>query len=84
MGRALIACAANAERGGCDCGFDVGFPSGEVGVYEVSSNVITTHPQNNSTNAPSKMTFCAGPNTLDVSGYENSYLFDKAPVRTST
>ncbi len=77
-----IACAPSAERGGCDCGFDVGFPSGEVGVYEVSGNIITTHPQNNSTNVPSKMTFCASGSNLDVSGYENSYLFDKAPVRT--
>ena len=77
-----IACVPNAARGGCDCGFDVAFPSGEVGVYEVSSNIVTTHPQNNSINAPSKMTFCVNGNDLDVSGYDGSYLFDKPPVRT--
>jgi hypothetical protein len=78
-----VACTPDLSRGGCNCGYDAAFANGDIGVYTVSGNVITNHPQN-SADYPSKITFCANQpaGTLQISGYQNSYLFNKAPVRT--
>jgi hypothetical protein len=78
-----VACTPDLSRGGCNCGYDAAFANGDIGVYTVSGNVITNHPQN-SADYPSKITFCANQpaGTLQISGYQNSYLYNKAPVRT--
>jgi hypothetical protein len=78
-----VACTPDLSRGGCNCGYDAAFANGDIGVYTVSGNTITNHPQN-SADYPSKITFCAPKdgNTLQISGYQNSYLYNKAPVRT--
>ena len=76
-----VACVPDLARGGCNCGYDTAFANGDIGVYTVSGNVITHHSQNPA-DYPSKVTFCVQDNTLQISGFENSYLFNKAPVRT--
>jgi hypothetical protein len=76
-----VACVPDLSRGGCNCGYDTAFANGDIGVYTVSGNVITNHSQNPS-DYPSKITFCQQGDSLQVSGYQNSYLFNKAPVRT--
>jgi len=78
-----VACVPDLSRGGCNCGYDTAFANGDIGVYTVSGNVITNHSQNPS-DYPSKISFChdQSSDTLEISGYQNSYLFNKAPVRT--
>ena len=76
-----VACVPDLSRGGCNCGYDTAFANGDIGVYTVSGNVITHHSQNPA-DFPSKTTFCRNNDTLEISGFQNSYLFNKAPLRT--
>jgi hypothetical protein len=76
-----VACTPDVSRGGCNCGYDAAFANGDIGVYTVSGNVITNHPQN-SADYPSKITFCQQNDSLQISGFQSSYLYNKAPVRT--
>jgi hypothetical protein len=76
-----VACTPDLSRGGCNCGYDAAFANGDIGVYTVSGNVITNHPQN-SADYPSKITFCQQNDSLQISGFQSSYLYNKAPVRT--
>lgn len=77
-----VGCAPNTERGGCDCAYDVAYPTIEVGVYEVSGNVITHHPQNTNIDQPSQATFCQSGDSFEISGFDNSFVLNKPPIRT--
>jgi len=77
-----VACTPDLSRGGCNCGYDTAFANGAQGSYTVSGNVITNYPQNSSLDYPSQITFCQKGDSLEISGFQHSYLFNKAPVRT--
>ncbi|HVY32742.1 MAG TPA: hypothetical protein VHB79_39675 [Polyangiaceae bacterium] len=77
-----VGCAPNTERGGCDCAYDVAYPTIEVGVYEVSGNVITHHPQNTNIDQPSQATFCQSGDSFQLSGFDNGFVLNKPPIRT--
>ncbi|HVZ73235.1 MAG TPA: hypothetical protein VHJ20_12730 [Polyangia bacterium] len=72
-------------RGGCLCGFDAHFATGEKGYYTYDGvNLITHYPQGNALRYASKQVVCQQGDTLQITGFDGSYLLNRPPVRTFT
>jgi len=65
--------------GGCICRFDVTETGGPSGFYGIDGNTIVHIP---GTNFPLRATYCAGDDTLQLTGADDTYLFDQRGVRT--
>jgi hypothetical protein len=78
-----IVCNPNpADPAGCLCQYDVAGTSGVIGNYQVLDSTTIMHTL--STSPPNKATYCNKGSTLEMTGYEGSYLFGIKGLRTLT
>lgn len=78
-----IICSPNpADPAGCLCQYDVASTSGVIGNYQVLDSSTIMHTL--STSPPNKLTYCNNGSSLELTGYNGSYLFGLKGVRTMT
>lgn len=74
-------CVENAKRGGCSCTFEIFEVNKIFGRYSISGSTITHFPST-PTGHFSQASFCVKGDTIQISGKNNSYLWDRPGLRT--
>jgi hypothetical protein len=74
-------CLPNAGKGGCDCNFVIFEVNTLLGTYSVDGSTITHFPSS-PTGHFSQASFCAAGDKIQLSGMDNSFLLDRAGLRT--
>lgn len=69
-----------SEKGGCNCTFNIGEANAQTGVYSVSGNRIT-HFSNTPVAHFSHATQCVNGDRMELSGSNNSFLWDRSGLR---
>ena len=74
-------CSENPKRGGCDCNFEIFEVNTLAGSYSRDGNTITHFPI--APNAHfSQASYCVNGDKLQISGMNNSFLWDRPGLRT--
>jgi hypothetical protein len=74
-------CSADAELGGCNCSFFIGEANAQAGIYKVSGNTIKHYPTSQQARY-TEASFCVGGDKIDLSGLNNSFLWERQGLRT--
>lgn len=74
-------CSPNGRRGGCDCNFEIFEVNTLLGKYSVNGNTIT-HFSVSPTSHYSQASFCVKGDKVEISGMNNSFLWDRPGLRT--
>jgi hypothetical protein len=74
-------CTDNAAKGGCDCYFQVSEADAQGGVYDVRGSTLTHFPTSNNARF-SQVSLCVQGEVMQMTGKDNSYLWDRPGLRT--
>ncbi len=74
-------CSANASRGGCDCNFEIFEVNTILGAYSQSGSTITHFPASPTAHY-SQASMCVKGDKLQLSGMNNSFLWDRPGLRS--
>jgi hypothetical protein len=74
-------CNENAKRGGCDCNFEIFEVNTLLGSYSRVGDTITHFPASPTAHF-SQASFCVNGDKLQISGKNNSFLWDRPGLRT--
>ena len=74
-------CAEDTKRGGCGCSFSVSEADAQGGLFSVEGSTLTHFPTSTNTHFTQAIT-CVNGDTLQLSGKDNSYLWDRPGLRT--
>jgi hypothetical protein len=74
-------CDENKERGGCNCVFLVSEDDSQGGVYKADTATVTHFPTSQNVHF-SEASLCVRGDTMELSGKDNSYLWDRPGLRT--
>jgi hypothetical protein len=74
-------CQDDAAKGGCNCSFQVGEADAQSGVFSISGGMVT-HFSNTPITRFTPASYCVNGDTLELSGIDNSYLWDRPGLRT--
>jgi hypothetical protein len=74
-------CSENAQRGGCDCSFQIFEVNKLYGTYAIEGSTIT-HYSASPVDHSSQVSFCVQDDKIKFSGKDNSFLWDRSGLRT--
>src|SRR5688572_445017 len=74
-------CSENTAKGGCNCVFSISEADAQGGVYKAEGNTITHFPTSQNVHF-SEAALCVRGDRMELSGRDNSYLWDRPGLRT--
>jgi hypothetical protein len=74
-------CGADPERGGCNCNFEIFEVNTLRGMYSVDGSTITHFPESPTAHS-SQASICVQGDKIQISGKDNSFLWDRPGLRT--
>jgi len=74
-------CKEDVVKGGCNCQFLIAEANAQAGVYTIQGSTITHFPNTPPTHFTQAVT-CVQGDTMEISGRNNSFLWDRQSLRT--
>jgi hypothetical protein len=74
-------CAEDGVNGGCNCSFHIGEANAQAGKYIVNGSTLT-HFSTTQTSRFTQASFCVNGDSMELSGLNNSYLWERSALRT--
>jgi hypothetical protein len=74
-------CHDDTEKGGCNCSFNIGEANAQSGMYSLTGSTLT-HFSGTPIAHFSQASVCVNGDTMQLSGLNNSFLWDRSGLRT--
>jgi hypothetical protein len=74
-------CQSDPSKGGCNCSFKISEANSSSGVYSLSGSTVT-HFSSAPTTHFTQAGFCVKGDRMEISGLNNSYLWDRKDLRS--